>query len=51
MLANRPSLDYLLRRTREFNQDVRARPHDLNLWVRFAEFQVRQRRGALADTD
>ena len=31
--------DYLTRRTREFNGSTRSRPHDLGLWLRFAEFQ------------
>ena len=30
---------YLLRRTRELNAAVRARPHDLQLWLDFANFQ------------
>lgn len=31
--------DYLLRRTREFNEQTRARPHDVDLWMRFVRFQ------------
>ena len=30
---------YLLRRTRELNAAVRARPYDLQLWLDFAGFQ------------
>lgn len=33
--------ELLLRRTREFNEATRERPHDIQLWLRFARFQVR----------
>ena len=33
--------EQLLRRTREFNRATRERPHDVQLWLRFARFQVR----------
>ena len=32
--------ELLLRRTREFNAATRERPDDLQLWLRFAAFQV-----------
>ena len=32
--------ELVLRRTREFNAATRERPHDLQLWLRFADFQV-----------
>lgn len=32
--------EQLLRRTREFNRATRERPHDVQLWLRFARFQV-----------
>mmetsp|Transcript_3802 Transcript_3802/g.9099 ORF Transcript_3802/g.9099 Transcript_3802/m.9099 type:complete len:200 (-) Transcript_3802:420-1019(-) len=30
--------EYLTRRTREFNENIRAQPHNLGLWPHFAEF-------------
>ena len=30
---------HVMRRTRDFNRGVRARPHDLQLWLDFAAFQ------------
>lgn len=31
--------DYVIRKTREFNQSTRERPHDESLWIAFANFQ------------
>lgn len=40
--------ELLLRRTREFNVATRERPHDVQLWLQFARFQVRARRACLS---
>ena len=42
--------ELLLRRTRQFTEATRERPHDIQLWLRFARFQVGRGHLAMASS-